>query len=103
MYVQEKKTKAGSYYSFTYYNKEGKRVRLAKNQHPHFTNREEAEQWAKSQRAFEASVKAKSEQRLAWKSKYYEFGPLLDKYEVFCIRESKVRFISTGQGFTDVS
>ena len=83
MYVQEKKTKSGSYYSFTYYDKSGRRIRLKKSQHPHFTNREEAEEWAKSQRAYEASVKAKAEQRLAWKNKYYEFKSLSEKYEKF--------------------
>ena len=83
MYVHKRKTKAGEYYSFSYYDKEGKRIRLKKSQHPHFTDYDDALAWAKSQDAYRASMKAKAEQRLAWKNKYYEFNELFTKYESY--------------------
>ena len=80
MYIQKRKNKEGIYYSFSYLDKDGRRIRLKRAEHPHFTNREEAEAWAKSQDAYRASMKAKIEQRLAWKKKYYQFDELLGKY-----------------------
>jgi len=51
VYVDKRKTKRGSYYSFSYIDESGKRIRLKKDQHPHFTRYEDAVAWAKSQKA----------------------------------------------------
>lgn len=82
MYVSKRVRKDGSvFFSFTFFNQEGKRVRLKKSEHPHFNTYEEAEVWANSQLAFRSAQKAALEQKLAWKTKYYDFAELLKRYE----------------------
>ena len=81
MWIEKRQTKDGYYYSFTYLDeKTGKRIRMPKGSYPHFTDLKEAEAWAKSQVAFRESMKAKIAQRLAWKSKYYDFENLINRY-----------------------
>lgn len=80
MYIQKRKNKEGTYYSFSYLDENGRRIRLKRSEHPHFTKLEDAQAWAKSQEAYKASMKAKIEQRLSWKKKYYQFDELLEKY-----------------------
>jgi hypothetical protein len=42
MYIRQRKNKDGLYYSFSYMDeKTGKRTRLKRSQHPHFTDYEE--------------------------------------------------------------
>lgn len=71
------------YYSFVYYDGE-KRIRLKKSSHPHFTNREAAEEWAKSQEAIHESAKARIIKRLQWKTQYYKFSKISDDYIENC-------------------
>ena len=84
MYIQKRKDKSGKeYYSFSYTSGDGKRIRLKKSEHPYFEIREEAESWAKSQDAYRASQKARIDRKLSWKSRYYEFEDLLEKYRMW--------------------
>jgi len=82
MYVHETKLSDGSTaYRFTFISPiTGKRTRLKVSKHPNFKTRAEADQWAKSQSAYETQMKAKTEQRLAWKSKYYDWDKLVQKF-----------------------
>lgn len=83
MYVQARKDRHGNtYYSFSYVDAAtGKRTRLKKHEHPHFTSLEEAERWANSQAATRDAAKSRILRKLEWKNKYYEFGPLVQKFE----------------------
>ena len=81
MFIDKRILKDGShYYSFSYNDKNGKRIRLKKSEHPHFTDRKTAEAWSKSQKAFEQSQKNLIAQKLEWKSQYFEFDSLVIKY-----------------------
>ena len=80
MNIQRRETRDGYYYSFTYRDKNGKLVRLKKDQHPHFTDRKKAETWMRSQEAYIESRKNLIAKKLDWKSRYYEFGPLVEKF-----------------------
>lgn len=81
MIIDKRVLKDGThYYSFSYYDKEGKRVRLKKENCPNFTKLEDARAWAKSQKAHQHASKALIEQKLAWKSAFYEFESLVKKY-----------------------
>lgn len=89
MYVSPRKDRDGNvYYSFSYVNDEGKRVRLKKKDHPIFRNREDAEAWAKTQEAWRASRKAAIERKLAWKTAHYNFVELARDYEKFQKRKA---------------
>jgi site-specific recombinase XerD len=80
MYIAKIKLKDGThYYSFSY-DKDGKRIRLKKDQHPHFTDRKSAEQWAKSRKGFEESSRALITKKTAWKTQFYDFEPLVKQY-----------------------
>lgn len=81
MYLQKRKDRAGNiYYSFSYLDENGKRVRLPKSKHPQFTDEKSAREWAKGQAAFREHRKDKIEKKLAWKKVFYEFDELLEKY-----------------------
>jgi integrase len=81
MYIDQKKNSKGQiYFRFTYLDGDGKRRRLKSTEHPHFTDYEEAETWAKSQEAFKVSQRARSLKKLEWRSKYYQFDELLEKF-----------------------
>ena len=82
MYVHEEELSNGTIvFRFTFISPlTGKRARLKVSKHPEFKTREEADQWAKSQSAYETQMKAKTEQRLAWKSKYYDWDKLIQVF-----------------------
>lgn len=81
MYVDKRKDRAGQvYFSFSYLDKDGKRRRLKKSEHPHFATLEEAQSWARGQQAIYASKKNYIAQKLAWKTQYYNFNELIDLY-----------------------
>lgn len=81
MYISERKDRNGvTYFSFSYVDQDGKRVRLKKSEHPIFTTREEAEEWAKSQDATSASKKAYIARKLSWRIQYHDFEKLIEKY-----------------------
>jgi len=81
MYVQKRIDKNGeTYYSFSYLDDSGKRVRLSKKEHPHFRYEEEAREWAKTQTAYRQASKDFIQKKLAWKIKFYDFEPLLKRY-----------------------
>lgn len=82
MYIHKRKDRQGNtYYSFSYVDDEGRRIRLKKSEHPHFDLREEASTWAKSQDAYRSARKARLERKLAWRKKYYQFNDLLQGYQ----------------------
>lgn len=84
MYLQKRTDKSGkTYFSFSYVNEAGKRVRLKRSEHPFFSDPDEALAWAKSQEAFKASMKARVERKLAWKDKYYQYKELVKKYQAW--------------------
>jgi integrase len=81
MFISLRKTKKGTYFSFSYDDPEtGKRIRLKKHQHPTFTDEASARQWAKSQDALRESQKNRVLQKLAWKKEFYEFDALVAKF-----------------------
>lgn len=85
MYVQKRKNRHGIYYSFSYTDRAGKRVRLSRDDHPHFTNEAAAKEWARKKSAeFEAET-AKKERRIGWRDKFYEFDtelvPIYENYQ----------------------
>ena len=89
MYVGKRVLKDGSfYYGFSYDDDTGKRIRLPKSSHPHFTNKKEAEEWANSQEAFRESRRAAVERKLSWRSKYYDFAELMKKYRDYQKKKS---------------
>ena len=80
MYIQQRKDRNGhTYYSFSYV-KDGKRIRLRKDEHPHFTERAKAEEWAKLQDAIRAAEKDHLKKKLSWRDAYYDFDKLLEEY-----------------------
>lgn len=82
MYVHPRKDRNGqTYYSFSYTNEEGQRVRLKKDEHPVFRRREEAETWAKGQEGIRQSRKDAHQRKLAWRTAHYDFVQLLQLYE----------------------
>lgn len=89
MYISPRKDRDGNtYYSFSYIDDEGKRIRLKKTEHPHFTDKESAEAWAKTQDAWRASRKAAIDRKLAWKTAYNNFVDLTVGYEKFQKRKA---------------
>lgn len=81
MFIDKRVLKDGShYYSFSFKDKNGKRIRLKRSDHPHFTDLASATTWAKSQRAYQQSCKALIDQKTAWKSQFYDFQSLIAKY-----------------------
>ncbi len=84
LYIHPRKDRHGNlYFSFSYTNKDGKRVRLKKSEHPFFDNREKAQSWADSQDAIKAAEKDHIARKLAWKTAYYDFQKLLMDYGVW--------------------
>ncbi len=80
MFIDKRRNKSGIYYSFSYMNDEGIRVRLKKSEYPHFTNEEDARAWANSQSAQRQSQKDQLKKKLAWRTQFYEFPPLVEKF-----------------------
>ena len=81
MFVSKRVLKDGShYYSFSYDDPTGKRIRLIKSEHPHFTEEKEAREWADSQ---DGQRKARLDliaRKNDYKTKYYDFAELVNKY-----------------------
>ncbi len=71
------------YFSFVYWDGE-RRVRLKKQEHPHFDSRDQAEEWAKAKEAEFESAKSRIIRRLKWKSQYYEFAKISESYADYC-------------------
>ncbi len=78
-----KRANGESYFSFVYYNGE-KRIRLKKEEHPVFTNWNDAEAWAKAKEAEYDSTRSRIIQRLKWKTQFYEFAKLSNEYIEYC-------------------
>lgn len=84
MRVEARKLANGEqYFSFVYWDGE-KRVRLKKDECPHFSNREKAEEWAKAKEAEINTAKSRIIRRLQWKTQYYQFAKLSDDYIEYC-------------------
>ncbi len=82
MYIQKRIGRNRKiYFSFSYDDEAGKRIRLKKDQHPYFTDLKDAEAWANSQEGIRASKKAAAAKKLEWKKAHYNFEDLLKKYE----------------------
>lgn len=71
------------YYSFVFWDGE-KRVRLKKDECPHFEKREDAVQWAKAKEAEIDSAKSRVMRRMQWKTQYYQFSKISDSYIENC-------------------
>lgn len=96
MYVHEEKLKNGqSVFRFTYINNNGKRVRLKVKDHPDFKSKEEAVAWAKTQTAHQTAMKAKLEERRAWRNKYYHFDELFKNFKEYYRGKAKYSWEST--------
>lgn len=82
MYVHQRKDRQGRvYFSFSYVEgKSGKRVRLRKGQHPHFSDRADAEAWAKSQAGIRAAEAAWHLRKAAWRAQFNDLGEYLKVY-----------------------
>jgi len=80
---KRKKLDGTEYYSFSYVNEDGKRIRLSVKDHPYFTTREAAQQWASSQEAFKQSQKDMINRKLEWKKTFYNFDELLKQYAIW--------------------
>ncbi len=81
IYVDKRILKDGSMrFRFTYIDQDGKRRRIPTSEHPTFNSHEEALAWAKSQDGHREAMKARVAQKIAWKTKYYAFGELLNAY-----------------------
>jgi integrase len=84
MRVEARKLSSGEqYFSFVYWDGE-KRVRLKKDECPHFDSREKAETWAKAKEAEVNSAKSRVIRRLQWKTQFYEFSKISDTYIEYC-------------------
>src|SRR5689334_11965165 len=84
MRVESRKLANGShYFSFVYWDGE-KRVRLKKDEHPFFDSRDKAEEWAKAKEAEINTAKSRIMRRLQWKTQYYEFSKLSERYIQYC-------------------
>lgn len=84
MRVEARKlTNGEQYFSFVYWDGE-KRIRLKKDECPHFTSREKAEEWANAKEAEINTAKSRIMRRLQWKTQYYEFSKLSDSYIEYC-------------------
>ncbi|MGE3757346.1 MAG: tyrosine-type recombinase/integrase [Pseudobdellovibrionaceae bacterium] len=84
MRVELRKLSNGDqYFSFVYWDGE-RRVRLKKQEHPHFSKREEAEEWAKAKEAEIDSCKGRILRKLKWKTQFYEFVKLSNDYIENC-------------------
>ena len=90
MYISKRTSKKrGIYYSFSYDDEQtGKRVRLALDEHPHFSELSDARAWAKSQAAWRASKKDMIAKKSAWKTQFYDFVPLIEKFTLYQQKEA---------------
>ncbi len=77
IYVASRKNKDGSStWRITYLDENGKRCRMSPKLHPKFLTKEEAETWAKTQKAYEQSRRAKTIKKAEWRSKFYNFNEI---------------------------
>lgn len=84
MRVETRKLSNGSqYYSFVYWDGD-RRIRLKKDEHPHFEKYEDAVEWSKAKEAELESAKSRILRRLKWKTQYYEFAKISDGYIEDC-------------------
>lgn len=87
MRVEERvRANGDKYFSFIYWDGE-RRVRLKQSEHPNFKNYEDAKEWAKAKEAEVNSAKARIIRRLQWKTQYYDFTKITDKYIEKCKKE----------------
>ena len=80
MFVEERMNKASVTYSIICRGSDGKRLRLKKEAHPHFTDLAAAEAWCRAQAGIYASRKAAHERKLAWRTQYHNFNELLTMF-----------------------
>lgn len=84
MWFQKRTGATGKiYYSILTKDKNGKTVRIKNKDLPKFESEEQVRTWIKSQEAFRKSKTALIEQKIKWKTTYYNFEDLLKKYEVW--------------------
>lgn len=77
IYVDPRKNKDGSItWRITYNDETGKRCRMSPKLHPKFLTRAEAEQWAKSQEAYQNASRARMQRKNEWRSQFYDFVKL---------------------------
>lgn len=78
MRVDARKNKDGTFrYNIVYDDDDGKRHRIPTSHHPKFSTLKEANDWLKTQHAYEQTRKARMEKKLEWRTKFYDFEPLL--------------------------
>ncbi|RYZ81564.1 MAG: hypothetical protein EOP04_23730, partial [Proteobacteria bacterium] len=74
IYVASRNNKDGTKtWRITYLDENGKRCRMSSKLHPKFLSKEEAENWAKTQQAYEQSRRAKAIKKAEWRTKFYDF------------------------------
>lgn len=85
MYIDRRVRKDGSeWFSITYVDpKTKKRIRLKQEEHPKFTSLKEAQTWVKSQDAARHAAKQRSEEKVRWREKFYDFAELVEKFETW--------------------
>ncbi len=67
-------------YTFSYINKEGKRVKLKRKEHPIIRTAKEADEWMASQDAQRKARLDHIARKEAWKTKYYDFTALTTRF-----------------------
>lgn len=80
-----KRTQGEVYYSIVFWDGE-RRVRLKKDSHPTFKNLQEAQEWDRANEAIRDSAKTRILRRLQWKTQYYKFNELSERYIESCKR-----------------
>lgn len=84
MWINEQKLKKSSWWSISYMDpKTKKRVRMKREDHPHFNTYEEAEKWVRTQDAALHAAKQRSADKVAWREKFYDFAELVGKFETW--------------------
>jgi integrase len=83
MFVQKRIDRKGNvYFSFSYVDpKTKKRIRLKKEDHPHFSKREDALAWAATQDAMRAARLDLVAKKEAWKTAFYQFDELKERFK----------------------
>jgi len=82
MYMKRRIGRNGQiYFSSSYDDEAGKRIRLKKDQHPCSAELQDTGARANSQEGIRPSKKASAGKKLEWKKAQYNFEDLLKKYE----------------------
>jgi integrase len=85
MYIDRRVRKDGTeWFSITYIDpKTKKRTRMPRDKHPHFSTQDEAKKWVKTQDAAFHAAKQRSQDKVAWREKFYDFAELVGKFQIW--------------------